>query len=374
MQGKVVDSPAWATATGVTTSAGWSNTVPVMSQSLITWTATSDTGTKIRCQAVVNFVFQDANGNRHNLDLTNYSDPGGTGPCTYDTADYPPGFDAIIALTGGEGPIQATIDSSWSASPTVTLTDGDGTGFSMPTTGSSTRIARSVSDRYGNTINITTGSPPTWLTYTDTAGRTVLQDSGFAISPETVTISGLGAPYTLNWASLSAPSFSTPIQTPVISGTNACSSPGFSWPSPSPNGVSTLTLPHGKSFTFQYDSVYKRVNKIIYPSGGYIRYVWGINPLAEYGQFTVSATTCTMYYGVPAVTDRYVSFDGSTEVFHQHFAYSTTWDTTNKQFWDSKQTIVTNYDLVRNTNWQVVYNYLPLSADSPPNTAGAPTS
>ena len=188
----------------------------------------------------------------------------------------------------------------------------------------------------------------------------MLQDSGFAVSPETVTVSGLGAPYTLTWTTVATPSFTTPIT--IISGT--CSTAHPTWNSP--KAVSNLTLPNGKSYVLTYDSVYGLVNKITYPAGGYVRYVWGMNAQAE----TASSQNCTMRYGVPAVTDRYVSFDGSTEVQHQYFAYSTTW---NSGTWTSKQTTVTTYDLVRNTNFQTVYTYSSVGADIPPNSVNLST-
>src|SRR2546427_5856599 len=77
---------------------------------------------------------------------------------------------------------------------------------------------------------------------------------------------------------------------------------------------------------------------------------------------------CSMYYGVPAITDRYVSFDGTNEVLHQHFSYVTNWPG-----WSAKQPTVTTYALVRNTNFQTIYSYGGISADTPPNSA-PPTS
>jgi len=212
------------------------------------------------------------------------------------------------------------------------VTDGDGAIYSFPAVSSMGKLPSSVIDRNGNTVTINTTSG---TSYVDTSGRTALQDSGFGVSPESVTVSGLGAPYTLTWTPLSTPTFTTPITT--LFGT--CSTSHSSW---SAKGVSNLTLPNGKSFSFTYDSVYGLVNKITYPGGGYVRYVWGMNTQAE----LANSLPCTMLYAVPAITDRYVSFDGTNEVQHQHFAYSTTWPTGGGA-WTSKQTTVTTYDLVR---------------------------
>lgn len=94
----------WLTSFSVISGVGWSDSVPLASFTQKSWTTTSDTGTKITCYTTVNFVFQDGRGNRHNLGLTSYSDPGGTGPCTYNTADWPVGFDGLIITQGGRRP------------------------------------------------------------------------------------------------------------------------------------------------------------------------------------------------------------------------------------------------------------------------------
>ena len=269
----------WFTTNSIVSSGGWSNSAPVMSMGILRWKTTSGASqplvpliNQVSCTAYVAYVFQDARGNRHNLGLTTYSDPGGTGPCTFNSNDWPPGFDGEVVLQGGEGPILATLPSSPTLAGHVTVTDGDGTQFGFAgQTGFSTFMASSVTDRNGNSITI---NPPSTtnlaFNYVDTAGRTVLQDSGFTISPETVTISGLGAPYTLTWTSLSTPTFSTPITT--LFGT--CNAPTHtSWLGT--HALSALTLPNGKSFSFNYDATYGLLQKMTYPTGGYVRYVWG---------------------------------------------------------------------------------------------------
>jgi YD repeat-containing protein len=72
-------------------------------------------------------------------------------------------------------------------------------------------------------------------------------------------------------------------------------------------------------------------------------------------------------YDFPAVTDRYVSYDGVTEALHQHFAYSTTWSTTNPLDWTQKSTTVTNTDNVRVASYSTQYGYTPLNSPFVPN-------
>ena len=339
---------------------GWNEALPSVSMNHVSWTTLIDGGPRKKtCSELNNFMFQDAHGARHDLNLSNFSFNNQNDPCYINTQDWPPAFDATVATTGNEGPIFGAIPSNWTGTPTVTVTDGDGTNFFFPAGGG---LATSVVDRNGNsiTINSTTHTNPTYVSfnYVDTSGRTVLQDSGIGISPETLTVSGLGASYTLTWAAVPTPTFTTPITT--LSG--SCSTAHNTWGSPA---VSNLKLPNGQSYSFSYDSVYGLLNKVTYPAGGYVRYVWGMNSAAEF----IGSNLCDMEYGVPAITDRYVSFDGTHEVLHQTFTYSTTWNWPSSAQWTSKQTTVTTYDLVRNTSFKTIYNYSGVPADVPPNSA-----
>ena len=356
---------------------GWTETVPTMSDYIIHWTTTPDGGHLIQCYATVNFVFQDPMGNRHDLDLSNYSDPGGIGPCTVDDTDWPAGFEGQIALQGGEGSLLATIPSSWTTGPSITATDADGTVYASSGYPAS-RIwpVYSVTDRYGNSVGINATSYPAF-SYTDTLDRPLLQDSGFAVTPETLNVSGLAAHYTINWETLATPNFSTPFKVLSNNGGSGCGNLShFAWNSYNDHAVSSIQLPNGKSFSFSYDSSYGLVNQMNYPSGGYVRYMWGMNTQAQ-EIYSVTSNgqsifVCDFLYAVPAVSDRYVSFDGTKEVLHQSFTYSTNW-IPGTDTWQTKTTTVTTYDLVRNTSFQTVYTYSPAQADVPPNSdAGLP--
>src|SRR5206468_2242118 len=126
--------------------------------------------------------------------------------------------------------------------------------------------------------------------------------------------------------------------------------------------------PNGKSFSFSYDPTYGLLSKVKYPTGGYIRYVWGMNARAEYATAAPPQPSplCAMYYAVPVITDRYVSFDGSTEAQHQHFAYSTSWSPNSIPPPVSKQTVVTTTDLSTGTGFQTIYTYVPRGSPPPP--------
>jgi YD repeat-containing protein len=128
------------------------------------------------------------------------------------------------------------------------------------------------------------------------------------------------------------------------------------------------------------------VDKITYPSGGYVRYVWGLNPQAEYGQWPIYSTinlgtsaqnpiyvkyesgVCPYIYDTPAILYRYVSFDGVHEVLEQDFTYSTTgWS--NGQ-WTTKTSKVITKDLARGTQYTTMYTYGSTPADYQPSANG----
>jgi len=372
MSGNRAGNPQWFTVNSPFLSQGWGESIPIVSAREASWTTINyNTGGTVHCHYTYNYVFQDASGARHNLNLTNfYNDPGGY--CQF-SAEAPPGFNGDVITQGSEGPITGSIPADWNYAASVSVTDGNGTVFNFGGTVTASNsffsYLSSVTDRNGNTITISYNNPfsPTTASYVDTSGRTVLQNSGFRISPETISVSGLGAPYTLNWTTLANSSVAITMQ--ALNGTT-CPQLGIGTGG---TVVSSVTLPNGKSYTFSYDAHYALVNKMTYPTGGYVRYVWGQNPLSHYGAFTPSGTLseCDMHYSVPAITDRYVSFDGTTEVLHQSFSYSTTWSTSNNAVWTSKQTTVTTIDLVRNSTSTTVYTCspmgLPQPPDSPPN-------
>lgn len=136
------------------------------------------------------------------------------------------------------------------------------------------------------------------------------------------------------------------------------------------NAISSITLPNGESFSFTYDPTYGLINKITYPTGAYVTYTWGFYSQAEWVGSQNITYPCVALYGVPAITDRYVYVAG-VNVHHQHFQYSAAWNLTNKYEpnWTTKQTIVTDYDLVRNTPYSyTVYNYSPNGDIQPPNS------
>jgi hypothetical protein len=372
---------AWATSqavlgTGgaVLSQGGWSFGGPMISAQTTLFYELNDQQQYDTCDALTDYVFQDAAGNRHNLGLSYFG--GGHSDCNS-------AQDEELVTTAGEGPILATTSGHWNGGEVnpVTITDGDGTVYQFPyhlglpdpgtclggTCNLATWLPSTITDRNSNRLLITTGSNGTFpVKYSDTIGRAALSIDGLG----SVSVSG-SSPYQVYWTSVT-PNYSANLS--WVGGARACTMWGSQR---NINVVSAIVLPNEQQFSFQYDPTYGTVNKITYPTGGYVRYVWGMNHLAEYGQWPATTTqdpygTCGYRYDTPAILHRYVSFDGVTEVLQQDFSYSTNWNPSDLSSWLTKSTTVTTTDLVRGTAYNTVYTYNWVAAGYQPNTSARP--
>jgi len=160
-------------------------------------------GIPYTCSFLNDFVFQDADGSTHQLNLAVFSQPGsggGPGGCQYPSTtpgDVP---------SGGDGFFTATI-VSW-ANPQVTVTSGSGSVYHFSSTGNNRAYGSQklggilpdwIEDANGNIVHITAISVSGGFTLTDTLGRTEVSGSGFGASGNTISISGLAQPYSLTW-------------------------------------------------------------------------------------------------------------------------------------------------------------------------------
>ena len=241
---------------------------------------------------------------------------------------------------------------------------------------------------------------------TDTLGRTAIRSSSFGNpTGDTVTVSGLSQPFTLSWGTATFNwSYNAHVVAPPLPSYWFCAVPsgstnthigGISPATADAQGtasgsgpvVTALGLPNGLSYQFLYDNPngdnpFGLLRKIIYPNGAYVRYVWALNPASTpvmYGAFNVppspgvntappsAGTACEAIIDAPAVSKRFVSFDGVHEVLEQDFSYSTTWALTNNiagaafKAWSQKQTTVVTKDLVTNTSFTTTYSYVPVT-------------
>jgi YD repeat-containing protein len=347
---------------------GWSYVVPTLSFNphTIQYVPISG-GSAYTCTFVNDHVFQDPNGTTHNLYLAVFQ-PNNTGNCVYPSNSTPTNY-----LSGGDPWVQAVTTGTYTVEPPVTVADQSGTVYYFANSanvhavnGVMSSLPTWIEDRNGNKITVTDSGNGNFV-IPDTAGRNAISSSGFGATGNTVTVSGL-SPYVVTWGTSQ---INWPYSENIANdaGSNTCGTLGLNnyTLSGMPLGeITQIQLPNGQSYQFQYsDTVSGLLTKIIYPTGGYIRYVWGTNSLSDSIDFYADRNgsfTCHQIYDTQALTDRYVSFDGTTEPLHQHFTYTTNWVSdpqvsTAYQYWSSKITTVTTY--VSGTSFTTSYTYLP---------------
>lgn len=363
---------------------GWNYIVPTI-QLTQSWVSVGPPP-PTQCFTYDNFIFGDMQGTLHPVGLE--VNPAQTQACFIPGQAWPQQI-----TSSSDGFVTATTpfgNSTNNPPPQVTVSDLEGTVFFFNTSnahftsgnGQNTRIYTGLPDwiesRNGDKVVITDNGNGAFQ-MTDTLGRAAISTSGFGATGNTVTISGLANPYTLTWANegFSFSVTSQIIRPQILSGGATCapSGTGTGTSSGSQPEVTQIALPNGQSYQFQYDPTYGVLSKIIYPSGAYVRYTWGLNNASTSALMVANANPNS---GVPpnpsidicegilptiALQHRYVSFDGINEVLQQDFAYSaTTWGVTGAQQapyeqWSAKQTTVTTHDLVTGTTQVVVYNY-----------------
>ena len=309
------------------------------------------------CSYIPNLVYVDPAGTRHTMGILPMSNYGNApGRC-------------------GEGILSAGVDSLFTVSqpatgnllkpgngPEIHIYEPNGThvqslGGTLGNDGGTAQAIpiNTIEDANGNYATYSMASPALFpLTYTDSSGRQAVQAASFGSSSgDAVTVSGLQQPYTLSWQNISYSSplaFNTSLTTINPSSCGGNSTP----PSGTRRVLKTLTLPNGKAYQFTYDSLFGFVQKIVYPNGGYVRYTWGVNSNSDSGVLYTAQLYCIFEFDSPAITDRYVSNDGTTEVLHQHFTYSTS----PSGQWTSKTTNVVDTDYTNsNNNRTTVHTY-----------------
>ncbi len=347
----------------------WSYTVPRVTVQAVDVALTDGSGGT--CRVAVDYVYHGARGGRHAVGLSIFGQAPGEagidGNCN--TAGL------TLSTSGGDGPILATttqvpnnpsgVPGTFELEP-VTVTTADGTRYQFPSLSGdllspadpATVVASSVEDKNGNTVPISSSASN--VTYTDTLGRTAVALTNASSTQDSVAVSGVSGQTLVNWG---PQNYSFNVTMTHVAGTQACTE---NTNSASDSEIQSIVLPNGDTYSFGYDPTTGLVNRISYPGGGVVTYTWNETPTSsEYGSWAgpISADgggstgPCDYYYATPVITDRWVSFGGSS-VLHQHFDYSTTWGSTQGQ-WTQKQTTVTSYDLVRGGSFQTIYKYSP---------------
>lgn len=343
---------AW-TSTGNFGEYGWSNTLPMLSWSYTTATTTIS-GMVYYCDYVSDFVFQDPNGGRHFLGMSANIDSYGT--CSY--------FSLSTQFNGGDDFYRA-IATQYNAALVMVYSPFDGTAYSFEVIpSSSVAFPQWAEDRNGNQVYFGLGSY-TWG-MTDTLGRTAATISGAPSSgSSTISVSGLANPYEIHYENLRY-NMPAPGQTLVQTDGFCVSNPIGSL-----NGyeevASSITLPNGQSYQFTYDSTYGLLTKITYPTGGWVKYTWGLSSRADLitlPDWLNEPAGCTASYDVPVVVERQVSFDGTSTALTQTFSYTTNWSGGSGPY---KTTTVNTTDNVRGTSTVTIYGYNSVTTPSGPN-------
>ncbi|MGH9325132.1 MAG: hypothetical protein ACRD2B_00370, partial [Terriglobia bacterium] len=345
----------WRSNTTFLSQGGWSYAVPLLSANEIF--LMEGPQRQYSCPLLIDYVFQDPSGGRHALGLASVDYI--QGECSGDPTHQAGGDDLFRASMIGCGTTGLCYP--------VAIADADGTvyTFNSPNAhgvsgGFGASLPYEVEDRNGNVVTVTDNNHEAF-TFTDTAGRTAISSSGFGKSGNTLTASGLGGPYTIDWGTASS-NFS-------VEATNAGPNTycrGISGTALTNPVVTSIELPNGQKYSFYYDSTYGLLREIVLPTGGYVQYTWELNGEAELASFpdTEGANNgCVYKYGWPAVASRMVSFDGSTVAETQTFSYSTTWNGTT---WTAKKTTVTTDDNLRGTSFETSYTYSSVGGPNPP--------
>ena len=288
------------------------------------------------CLITNTFMFTDPDGGLHPLDLgvaAPYTGGGAVGNCS-------PFASAVNEYIGGDEQYKAY----------VTNPNSNPVGFIVVDTHGS--IVRDE-DANGNYFNSTGRA---WSTTQTSTGATL-------------TIPGVSGQYTITNTAIASPSFT--IHSIPVSGTTGCEVTSSTFYSSSGFGPGTtkVTLPNGESYQFQFDPVFGLINKITYPTGAWVQYTWSVisaaNGTSWSGVGGTEGSTCSLVHDWYAITKRVISNDGATSDEEQDFAYTTTWpggtSSPTSYNWTSKQTTITTKDLLRNTSFQTIYTYSPMT-------------
>ena len=346
----------WAGSADYLSLGGWAYSLPRLNMMQTTYTVMHN-NREMPCLVDNDYIFNDAAGGRHTfrMDVEGIS-------YSYCTGSYP------SHLQGSDPQFSATT-SAPTALP-VTVTDNDGTFYQFTSFGTNytnvndpnpldfyySALPAYVQDRNGNQVTVTDSGNGAF-SYQDTLGRQVLSSSGFGATGNTVSVSGVSGNYSLTWQPFSI-NLPVPGYTQIVPD-SYCYPPGYgSGSGQNQSRITAIQLPNGTSYTFDYDSTFGLIQHMYYPSGGYVRYVWGWNSRAEaaaYPDSNGNQTGCMYTYDTPVVLHRYVSFDGVNEVLQQDFSYSTNG---SGMSWTTKSTTVTTtVRTVNNGSLQTIGSY-----------------
>jgi len=422
----VDNTPYWDaywTQAADTTLDGWNLAGGMPSATAAVWSFTPPPNTHqtfAGCNYQSGMTFTDSSGVMHNLyisaEATSETAAGVVQTCG--TQPYvPPGGDGQVV--GIPDPNTAVNDLA-GLNPTtgsLVVLDKDGTAYSFNggvglQNGNTPPTLESMIDKNGNSISFSSTGGALW---TDTAGRPGPLLSGNETITASQTVSSItqgtvtnsfptSLPTTLTVGNLSytATWGTTPVSytIKVQGGGSTAENIGCQAFPTSVVGsrivLTSLTLPNGQKYTFQYNNAFGLLSQVTYPDGGWVEYTWqlssGPSELSSFGgeQEVIAGngttenngsityqpvnSACNWEYQTPVLETRTVSFDGTSTAQTQSFVFNTafpalTGGTANP--WTSRTATVTTTDNKVGVSSQTVYTYLPYYVPNQPNTGGA---
>ncbi len=197
------------------------------------------------------------------------------------------------------------------------LRDPNGNSASLQTSGG-VATATDALGRTAFTTNIPVGQKgqiPAASYYVRTTGPTGMTESyTVQFSTQQIGTSGGGSPFALPHPDPKNPNSEIASESDCLATITCPQGYGIG----EPNGgaqfpaLSSVTMPDGTGYTFVYDPVYGNISKIIFPTGGYVRFVWAVRAQAiPYGQFEAMSDV--------VITDVFTSTGNGAE---NHWTYN----------------------------------------------------
>ncbi len=306
----------WFDGIGEFDQGAWSYGVPILSRKPyvfnVTWSPPPGASGPSECGVMDSYVFTAFDGSQYPLNLahiygnvnTGYNNTDGDYACAqvpWQESDSDVGgkYSAVLAGVPPILPNGASYPPP-SDGGTPSVTGEDGTTYVWQGLDPSCSEASMycfgnppafIEDRNGNRINlqVTTAPAPSSpgyyvftyaLNVTDTVGRHIVTTQPFGQNG-TITVAGDPAPYTVKWQNFTYSGYSLNVQSNSILPQDCPTPNPYATGSQTENVISSVELPNGQSYSFSYDPKYGMISKIVYPSGAYVRYVYGMDPLSS---------------------------------------------------------------------------------------------
>jgi RHS repeat-associated protein len=251
------------------------------------------------------YIYVDENGGAHDMNLNDIfnvtpENDDMTGPCFLPGATTGMTEDGSALVTSISSPFILYPNGTKLTTSPYTLEDSNG---NMAT------LSKDSLGRTPFTTNIPIGAPgPISVgTYSFATTAATGAEESYSVVFKSIPLGSFAMPHPANQSEVDTPAGYCLVICPTASGIEVL--PARS----TINGVTSITLPNGTSYGFDYDPTYGTISQINFPTGGYVRFVYGIRADGGgYGPFD--------YLSTLTVTDAYIS-DGVTGEKHWQYQF-----------------------------------------------------